>query len=361
MDKFKHLHFIDLLRGFSIFIVVIYHFFGIGIFKFGNYGVSLFFIISGYCISQSAESSSNAIDFYSKRLGRLLPALLACGFLTMFIKNQFPYLLYDRPVNFFDPFLTAISLPTLNLLHIKYNFPDGSYWSLLIEFQFYALVSFLILFLKNNQLLIKLILIMVIFPFLPYFGLWKHPPHLIYFLPFFVMGFSLRELSMRRNYLISYLGIISSISVYLVYILCKFESNSLSSSFVGLLFLVSSFPIFIYGNKLEEFDFFNPSKNLLIKPLIFLGIVSYPLYLLHQDIGNTVLFILNANCETIECAYNTIGYRLFFIPLLMTALASVIFLYIEKSFIGILTKFFKTLFNFLWGNFVRLTLFFKLK
>lgn len=345
MDKFVRLHFIDLLRGISILMVVIYHFFGTSIFKFGNYGVGLFFIISGYCISQSTESSINAIDFYSKRLGRLLPALFVCGFLTMFIKNQFPYLIIERPVNFFDPLLTVISLPTLNLLHIKYHFPDGSYWSLLIEFQFYALISFLILTTKKSELLVRLIFIMITFPLLPYLGLWKHPPHLVYFLPFFVLGFSLRELRVQSSKMVSYLGIFFSILVYLTYIFYKFESNSLSSSFAGLLFLILSIPIFNYGIKLETLDFFNPNRNSIVKFLTFLGIVSYPLYLLHQDIGNTLLYILDAHCETLECAYNTIGYRLLLIPILMTGLASVVYFGVEKPFIKILSEFFKSLFT----------------
>ncbi|WP_454647107.1 acyltransferase family protein [Bradyrhizobium liaoningense] len=119
---------IDCLRAISIIWVLLYHFTPLQVFNRDTFGVLLFFIISGYCIAFSVETSQSAWHFYAKRLGRLLPALIVCGLLTTLFKHVMSNLVEPgREVTWFDYAYTLISLPTLNVLHVDHHLPDGAY------------------------------------------------------------------------------------------------------------------------------------------------------------------------------------------------------------------------------------------
>ena len=149
--------YLDILRGLAVLGVVGYHFYGRGPFAYGHFGVLLFFVISGYCIQLSEASSKNAWHFYTKRVARLMPALVTCGMLTAAVKIHYPVLLAERPVDWIDPILVAVNMPTLDLLQIPYHYPDWAYWSLAVEFEYYILISVLMLFVRGWILVFLLI------------------------------------------------------------------------------------------------------------------------------------------------------------------------------------------------------------
>ncbi len=328
---------LDNLRGFSIAIVLIYHFFGEGFLAYGNLGVLIFFIISGYCIALSIDHSHGPFHFYSKRIGRLFPALVVCGFITAAVKIIFPYLLLERPVGWLDPLLTPLDLATQGLFRLHPNYPDGSYWSLISEFEFYALIAVLMIKYRKNELLKALGLATVILPILPEiikvtgFISWRHPPQMTYFLPFFLAGFSLKHLIENFKNQVALKSLFLSFVVYILFIIFDFKTNSLPSSIPGLIVLSLTVLLILFESisslKLLKFS---DSLSFLMRPFSFLGVISYPLYLLHQDIGNTILFIFHADCVTHECVRNTIYYRLFLVPISMICLAWLVYFFIEK-------------------------------
>ena len=63
---------LQLLRGFSVLLVFLYHLKVPG-FENGFLGVDIFFVLSGFLMAILAEKVS-PIKFYAKRLKRLLPA-----------------------------------------------------------------------------------------------------------------------------------------------------------------------------------------------------------------------------------------------------------------------------------------------
>src|ERR1700721_723926 len=70
---------IDGLRALAVVPVVLYHA-GFAIFGGGFVGVDVFFVISGYLItgniySEMTENRFSIIDFYERRVRRILPAL----------------------------------------------------------------------------------------------------------------------------------------------------------------------------------------------------------------------------------------------------------------------------------------------
>ena len=144
---------IDLLRGVACVAVVLFHFLYrgqqdawiadaapdwlAGIARYGYLGVHLFFIISGYVIFMSAQGATPRA-FLASRVARLYPAYWVAAILTATIawalaSSTFAVSLRDFLIN-----LTMLThwMP----LSANVQFVDGAYWSLAVEFQFYLLV-----------------------------------------------------------------------------------------------------------------------------------------------------------------------------------------------------------------------------
>lgn len=325
--------YIDSLRGLSILAVLFYHFFGMGPLAYGNLGVLLFFVISGYCIAISMESSLDPFHFYAKRLGRLLPGLLACGLITAAVKINFPYLLAERPVNWSDPFLTALSLPTLDLLRISYHFPDWAYWSLIVEFQFYALIALLMSVVRGVRAVRALVLITLCSLALLVMGRWNHPPLLVHFLPFFVAGMSLRLIAIDRNDRTGWIGVVVALFVEGAYLHLGISTTALPVSFGS--FVTLTFAVFLLLCGLKQGG---QGYGPVIRVLAAAGMISYPLYLLHQDIGNTILYILGADCGDIVCVVDTTFQRVVVVPISMIVLAWMVHRGVERPLIAPLTE-----------------------
>jgi len=89
---------IDGLRALAVLAVIVYHF-SQTLLPSGFLGVDIFFVISGYVITQSLDQQRTLplVDFlrsfYTRRAGRLLPALLVCvgvSALLICLFNPFP-------------------------------------------------------------------------------------------------------------------------------------------------------------------------------------------------------------------------------------------------------------------------------
>ena len=85
---------IDGLRAVAVFAVIFYHakiqIFDWQVFQDGFYGVDIFFVISGYLISKlitlefSKKNSFSFINFYERRMRRILPMLFFILLFTVF-------------------------------------------------------------------------------------------------------------------------------------------------------------------------------------------------------------------------------------------------------------------------------------
>jgi peptidoglycan/LPS O-acetylase OafA/YrhL len=148
--KFEHRKDIDGLRFIAVFSVVAGHYFPNFVPR-GYLGVDVFFVISGYVITQllfsmdKDHASSFLITFYAKRIRRIIPALLAV--VTVFS------LLFILLVTRIDATISgtgAYSLIGLSNMYLWRNTSDyfglsaaqnpfTHTWSLGVEEQFYAL------------------------------------------------------------------------------------------------------------------------------------------------------------------------------------------------------------------------------
>ena len=299
----KRIYLIDFLRLIAAFIVVMYHYTYRGlvnaqyikvdlefpfmkeIFKYGYLGVDFFFILSGFVILMSVEKK-NITSFVKSRFLRLYPVYWVCLSITFLF-----LLLFGNPTfsaNWFD-FLTNLTM--LNgFLFLPYV--DGVYWTLLVEMKFYFLIMFFILIrdkfnFKVNQLIVSYLVITLFSVFIDIFSN-KFFVLINYLFSFqysslFIAGMTfylIKKHGLNLKYLI-FLNISFGISVFYALEKVNRLSDSHShnfSEFTTFLYILSFYTIMflISINKLKIIN-----KKWMLK----YGMMTYPLYLLHQNIG----------------------------------------------------------------------------
>lgn len=316
---------IDCLRAISVIWVLLYHFVPLPVFNRGTFGVLLFFIISGYCIAFSAESSQTAPHFYAKRLGRLLPALMVCGFLTTLFKHLMPDLVEPgRGLTWIHYVETIVSLPTLNVLEINYNLPDGAYWSLQIEFQFYVF-CFLMMALGLKQRLLALLCAVTIFRSLTTSTDYYTSND---FFPFFIAGMSVAAL-VRGRAREAIGGIIVAFSIELYHLYGHVRQPSVPiEMYRSLLLWCGTAAVYLaarYDHRLPR----------AFRGLAAIGVISYPLYLIHQDVGNMILKWAHVGRDTTP----DLLIRAFVLPAFLIFIAWLVYALVEKRTIKPLTAF----------------------
>lgn len=190
---------IDILRGVSILLVLIHHFnipyklhdtfLGIPIgseslstliARNGNYGVTMFFVISGFLITQHTLQRSGSLaqiklkDFYIRRIARIIPCLvLLVAMVSVLGSLGLQPFLNQSPngveVSYAVTVLSALSF-WMNLLIIKYgwvNYALGVLWSLSVEEVFYLAFPVLCLALSRGKWFI--VFLLAVIAYAPYF------------------------------------------------------------------------------------------------------------------------------------------------------------------------------------------------
>lgn len=165
---------LDGMRGVAAFLVVIYHFFGRWAYPehsetlypygnaleilppiavFGHIGVYLFFLISGFVIMMTLERSKGILDFAGRRAARLWPSMLVCATLSALIINLSDLDKYFgmpewhvRPVEYFSSiFFIEPGLVSQIFDLGDVQWVEGVYWTLWCEVRFYALIAIVFL------------------------------------------------------------------------------------------------------------------------------------------------------------------------------------------------------------------------
>ena len=167
---------IEALRGFSVLLVILYHFdleiLNYKIIKNGQIGVDLFLVISGYIITKiildKKDGTFSLINFYSRRIKRIIP-LLVFVVISSLIVIFFIFDFYLIKTNIKSAY--AISTASSNLYFwltsTIYQFAEKNnliflhFWSLSLEMQFYIFFPLIFFIFKNNLKIIKSILIFI--------------------------------------------------------------------------------------------------------------------------------------------------------------------------------------------------------
>jgi peptidoglycan/LPS O-acetylase OafA/YrhL len=144
---------LDLLRMIAVLAVILFHYgyrgpnaLGVAdvalpeiaaFAKYGYLGVQLFFVISGFVIAYSAEGRT-ATAFAIARVARIYPGFLFCMTVTFFATLAFGAPRFDATVSQWVANL-FIAAPAL-----KQSYMDSAYWTIVYEVIFYAWIYLLI-------------------------------------------------------------------------------------------------------------------------------------------------------------------------------------------------------------------------
>lgn len=286
---------LDAFRGLAALAVVLYHYttiyskdFGVEspiYFSYGWLGVPFFFILSGFVITLTIERCTSASQFLKKRFIRLYPTFWICLLLTLgtiFItKSQSIAPMFNRPL--------VDILFNFTMFHelLKLHHVDGAYWSLLPELLFYLLMAGLFLFKKTEKVLLYngiLLVICCIHYFFP-IPIISRLLDLHYVL-LFMIGICFYRIYTRKGKAPLYLHVLIITNLVLgIYLYTIVRPHlDITIVFVSFPLIVLFFYIFVYTN----FYVLGRSKFLL-----FLGIISYPLYLVHQIIGYILMLFFD--------------------------------------------------------------------
>ncbi|WP_368393254.1 acyltransferase family protein [Psychrosphaera sp. 1_MG-2023] len=319
---------IDSLRGIAALAVLFHHYVFLYSVKFeldtnffktedinlslGRYGVELFFIISGFVISISIERSKDIPSFLISRFSRLYPTFIFCLLLTS-ISLILLSSTNDISIQQFIGNATMIPL----FFWIKPI--DGSYWTLMYELFFYLWIA--IFFSWSKEIKIRpLVVIYSCYVILTLMQLFiELPQKLQYLLLYphlqqFLSGIILYKIWSLNNSR-------ATRPLYILLFLFYASHLIMSLSNSGRLNLISALMIGFY---LAIFILLlqNRLKILENKYLIKLGVLSYSLYLIHQQIGYLTISFLREH-------YFPTSIAILITSLFVIALAFIINKYIE--------------------------------
>ena len=327
--------FLDGLRGIAIFLVVLYHSFAgwprelpyheqyadIFLFHFGKYGVQLFFIISGLGIAMTLEKCKSFWDFMLRRWLRLFPAMLVASLIILISAPLFTARPYGMPhLQDLLPGLTFIE-PEFFRLFFDQKILEGLFWTLFVEMKFYILAGLLYFTLGPKKMIFVLVTM-----FFSSIVLKFASPHLSS-----AVSYQLRTLYHYLNW--EHYGWFAAGSLFYQYYVNKEMRYWYAALVVALIAArcLGGLPTksMIYASSIVftfAYSMFHPTvqKVLSNKFLVFVGFISYPLYLVHE---NATVSMINQ----IHDAYPTVpGYLLPILPtIVMTIVAWIIAKYLE--------------------------------
>lgn len=301
---------LDGFRFIAVMAVIFYHYYfwfsgftefrdypSMVIFKYGFLGVHLFFMISGFVIYRSLEQSSDAKQFLGKRYLRLAPSLIVCSIITyVMIKywddsGRLQLFDVETPLSFLFSF-TFLNPDIWNFLlgtdNIRYV--DGAYWSLWPEVVFYVSASIMYFNTPKEKFVrnwVFLVLVLNLLRVVTSPRLAGYTPDFIvpvsnaYYRTFlfmnftqwvyFTLGIIFYTIWMKRN-----IPLNVWIMIILLFLL---EMYFVPDLLVKLLIVLTIVLWIIFLKKPQWLDF------LEWRPLRFIGLISYPLYLLHETAG----------------------------------------------------------------------------
>ena len=280
---------------------------------YGQYGVHLFFIISGFVIFWTLNRTKTPFDFIVSRFSRLYPVYWVSIFITVLFVVFFE--LPDRV-----PTLSQV-LVNLTMLQafVKVQSVDGVYWTLAVELIFYAIMF--AIFMAKQLPRITLILMGLVIISIVSLGIqnllpiWIRQVLILDYISLFSLGVMLHK-SLNKQLCIKdiILILLSIVNVFVVY---NYQIGSLITT-IFILILAATHGFFPF---------------LRIKLFSYFGAISYSLYLIHQYVGFSIIL------KGYSMGLNP--YVSIFIALLISILiASLLTFYVEKPALALIREFY---------------------
>jgi len=329
---------LDFIRFFAASLVTMFHLTWKSdsintLFWYGWVGVQIFFVLSGFVIANSANNVT-VLKFVKSRFMRLYPAAIVCGLISLVVLTQ-----TNTLNNLISPFLRSITL-----------FPQGpfltsSYWTLPVEMAFYAVILIVILLSKFDRIsqFCKWLTLVSAFYIISFschvFGLVN--------LPMLDLDYGMKNMTLLRHGIYFTIGIYMWIIAnkhidhkdfkYLVIALiaAMLEISTRTYEIINIInvegltfqdFFLIPIIIFFFTIALMNvsvLSLFTIKLPLIIqKTLRVAGLITYPLYLLHESVAYEVKKIMILEVGTSQLIGALTGY---ISAILVAALVAMVF------------------------------------
>ena len=275
---------LDALRGLAAIAVVLHHY----TYRFsaivhpglkwaginGHLGVNLFFIISGFVIFMSLERSENVWDFAVSRFARLWPPYVVCACLTVSV------IVFAS----FHPFGLTITDALLNLPMMNKALGnvgiDPSYWTLTYEVLFYVSAAVVFFYLRVQRMEWACLGWLALAGALRVSGFNDHHQRIgvllgVDFCHLFILGMMIYLYWQRRH---TMLTLVTAMLAFAMVLFGPYY-NPGNVKLWQFVLMTAVFSIVVWLAAESKL------KILTIWPLVFLGEISYSLYLVHQVAG----------------------------------------------------------------------------
>lgn len=346
-SKIKYRPDIDGLRAIAVLSVIVYHakisFNNSYILSGGFLGVDIFFVISGYLISsiilQEIKEKKNFsfLNFYDRRLRRIIPVLFVVFLFTFFLG-----FLFLEP-NFFTDLSKSIISSLLFFSNIFFYFTGIEYdapssltipllhtWSLSIEEQFYIIFPVLLLAiykLQKNRYLIIISIIVISILSAEVLSRYNQD------LNFYILSSRVWELMCgvlcaliktngyedkisKKNYEIIHLSAL----ILIVSSFFLFSDQNRNPSLMTLFPILGTMLLILFDKKNTFIR-----KILTLKIFVFVGLISYSLYLWHYPFFSFARLIFENNHPNIYLIKLAI-------PFIILIFSILTYFFIEKPF-----------------------------
>lgn len=275
---------VDALRGLAAMSVVLFHyttrlnelFPGAGEASFsvptGHYGVNLFFVISGFVIFMTLERTNRPSDFWLSRLSRLFPSYWVAIIVTFSVCH-----LLGLPGKLVQ-LNTAVA--NMAMLHGLFGVAhvDGVYWTLEVEMLFYCgmFALYRLHWMDHIHWIMGALMLLRLAHAASEARWGVGLPWTIYrllilqYLPWFSLGIAVYLMAHRTQTAVpTSAGAMAGLAIATLWI---DESTTVAM-------LAMAFTLAVYLAARSRLVFLRAG------PLVWLGTISYPLYLLHENIG----------------------------------------------------------------------------
>lgn len=232
--------------------------------------VLTFFILSGFF--SGIYSNKNGIDYIKKRINRLFPPFVMCCLIT----SIFMFLFYKQAfIGIKNIILNILFFP----LYLGVKQIDGVYWTLLKEVIFYCLVAVMFHFNLEKKQKQNVLIIWVILCIFTYYIQFKNVIDSLInifampeYVSTFLIGITLKEILEKSNN-----------KKDILILLLSFINLFLWKNITNIIFIVAII-IFIF------FSYECGEKTISgMGGITYIAKISYPLYLIHQMIGYSII------------------------------------------------------------------------
>jgi len=262
-----------------------------------QFGVPIFFVLSGFLISRILLKSKKEVgffkNFYIKRSLRIFPLYYLVCIVIIFVLPYFFNNTTSPTINEFWPNLIYVQNIFISL-HIPYQGPNH-FWSLAVEEHFYLIWPIIIYYLDIKKIKYLIVAVLIIQPMLRillikqnvdiYYLTFTRLDELLYGCLLAIYELENKKISKKELSIAFVLSIVFVVLFSLVTGSSNIVIQGLKYSFFGYLFFV-----------LVGFVALNKCKNLFFlksKILSYTGKISYGLYMFHPFVFFYYFYIIH--------------------------------------------------------------------